>query len=72
MDEMPSDDNFIPFVQTGGADLGVMINDLQAFTFYHCFVAANTSVGEGRGSNRDTTRTIQDGEYILLVVLIMF
>ncbi len=63
MDESPSEDNFAVFALLTSANLGVMINDLQPFTYYQCFVSANTSVGEGPNSNRDTTRTIQDGEY---------
>ncbi|XP_064396511.1 phosphatidylinositol phosphatase PTPRQ-like isoform X3 [Halichondria panicea] len=60
MDESPSEDNFAVFALLTSANLGVMINDLQPFTYYQCFVSANTNVGKGPGSNRNTTRTIQD------------
>ncbi len=69
MDESPSEDNFAVFALLTSANLGVMINDLQPFTYYQCFVSANTNVGKGPGSNRNTTRTIQDGEYIYITTV---
>ena len=41
----------------------VYLSGLLPFTFYQCYVTANTSVGEGNPSDTNTTQTNQAGKY---------
>ena len=62
MDTIPPPGSFIQRAITTGSEVGVIIMDLEAYTFYQCYVTANTSVGEGPASNTVTERTVEDGE----------
>ena len=66
MDTTPSPESFTQRATTTGSEMGVIIMDLKAYTFYQCYVTANTSVGEGPESNRETERTVEDGKIIYM------
>ncbi len=65
MDQTPTEGDYDIVTVSTGAGLSAIVENLDAFTFYRCFVRAATSVGMGPGSNQVTTRTNQDSKYIV-------
>ena len=49
----------------------VYLSGLLPFTFYQCYVTANTSAGEGNPSDTNTTQTNQAGKYQTLHTLLI-
>ncbi len=70
MNEMPPIEDFNIVVSTVSG-LSVIVENLDAFTFYCCFVRAATSVGMGPESNQVTTRTNQDSECSVCVRVLL-
>ena len=63
-EQVPSGDNpFTVRATTDGDATDAVINDLEAFTNYSCYVTANTTVGEGEESDTVSERTNEDGEF---------
>lgn len=47
-----------------GNVIEAVVTDLTPYTFYDCYVTANTSVGEGTASDTDSARTDESGSYM--------
>ena len=59
--EQEQDDQQFVFHESTISDNNeLVINDLEAFTSYDCYVTASTNGGESEPSNNETTRTNQD------------
>lgn len=67
--EMPPVEEYTIMTISPGSGLSVVVEDLEAFTFYRCFVRAATSVGMGPASEQVTTRTSQDSEQCVQCVM---
>ena len=50
-----------------GTDLEAIVGGLTPYTFYHCNVTANTSVGEGPFSKTTTGRTDESGNLVVAI-----
>ena len=47
-----------------GTTFSAVISGLTSFTYYECFVTANTSAGEGIASQIVTNRTDESSEFV--------
>ena len=45
-----------------GSDLSVVVMELTPYTYYDCYVTANTSVGEGNSSMVQSAQTDESGQ----------
>ena len=55
-------DDFTTTSSMDASMTSLIIDSLSPFTFYECFVTANTSAGQSEPSNTDTARTDEDGK----------
>ena len=67
----PDNSSFTTVVVTvSGSDLSVVVQELTPYTFYDCYVTANTSVGEGNSSIVESAQTDESGQFNTLCVLL--
>ena len=50
-----------PLVTVPGDVTEAVVTELIPYTFYNCYITANTSVGEGNASDSTTARTDESG-----------
>lgn len=59
---MPGDSDITAImVVVSGNHLSVVVMELTPYTFYDCYITANTSVGEGNSSRVETAQTDESG-----------
>lgn len=55
--------NYTVVVTTDGGQTSVLVPQLAPYTWYQCFVTANTSIGEGERSSTDVNITDEAGDF---------
>ena len=57
-----NDSESVVTVSVSGTELSAVVMNLTPFTYYNCYVTANTSVGEGDQSQIRSNKTDESGE----------